>query len=39
MPSHFSIRVGLYRLSDNTRLPITPADKRVQDNSILIYES
>ena len=39
LPAHFSIRVGLYRLSDNTRLTISPADERVQDNSLLIYEA
>ncbi len=32
----YIVRIGLYRLSDGTRLSITGADERVQDNSLLI---
>lgn len=38
LPEGFGVRVGLYRLTDSTRLPISPADERVQDNSVLLYE-
>ncbi len=34
--SEYNVRIGLYRLSDGTRLPITQADPRVQDDSLLI---
>ncbi|HUN06478.1 MAG TPA: hypothetical protein PLQ56_07745 [Aggregatilineales bacterium] len=32
----YTIRIGLYRLSDGMRVSITGADERVQDNSLLI---
>jgi hypothetical protein len=33
----YQIRLGLYRLSDGTRLSISPADERIQDNSLLLH--
>ena len=33
---HDALRIGLYRLPDLTRLPITPADAWVQDNSLTL---
>ncbi|MBI5670295.1 MAG: hypothetical protein HZC41_20055 [Chloroflexi bacterium] len=36
LPGGYSVRVGLYRLGDFTRLPITPADDRVRDNALLL---
>ena len=36
LPDDFSVRVGLYRLPDAVRLPITPADDHVQDNSVVL---
>jgi tetratricopeptide (TPR) repeat protein len=36
LPDDFQVYVGLYRLSDNTRLPVTPADARVQSDSVLL---
>ena len=38
LPEAFGVRVGLYRLPDGARLPVTPADARVADDSVLIYE-
>ncbi len=35
-PGDYTVRMGLYRLSDGTRLTITGADERAQDNSLLI---
>lgn len=37
LPENFSVRVGLYRLPDATRLSVSPVDERVQDNSILLH--
>jgi hypothetical protein len=33
----YQIRIGLYRLSDNARLPVSPVDERVQADSVMIY--
>ena len=33
----YAVRVGMYRLSDGVRLPVTPADDRVADNSVTLY--
>jgi hypothetical protein len=33
----YRVVVGLYRLADGTRLPITPADERVANDSVLVY--
>jgi Flp pilus assembly protein TadD len=33
----YRVLVGLYRLSDSTRLSITPADERVANDSVLVY--
>lgn len=38
LPDTWGILVGLYRLSDFTRLPIMPADARITADSALIYE-
>lgn len=35
-PGQYTIRIGLYRLSDNLRLSITPADPAVQDDSLTL---
>jgi hypothetical protein len=32
----FSVRVGLYRLPDAIRLPVTPSDARVLDDSVVL---
>ena len=32
----YALRVGLYRLADGSRLPVTPADERVIDNSVVL---
>ncbi len=32
----YEIRVGLYRLADGSRLPVTPVDERVIDNSVVL---
>ncbi len=37
-PPAYTLRVGLYRLSDLTRLPVTPADERVTDSSLRLVE-
>jgi len=36
LPDDFAIRVGMYRLPDAIRLPVTLADDRVQDDSVLL---
>jgi hypothetical protein len=36
-PGDYTVRVGLYRLSDGARLPISPIDAQVQDNSAALY--
>jgi hypothetical protein len=36
LPDDFTIRLGMYRLPDAIRLPITPVDARVQDDSVLL---
>lgn len=36
-PGDYTARVGLYRLGDFTRLPITPAGDSVQDNALLLF--
>ena len=36
LPDDFRVYVGLYRLSDQTRLPITPAGERVVSDSVLL---
>ena len=36
LPDDFAIRVGLYRWPDAIRLSVTPADERVQDDSVLL---
>jgi hypothetical protein len=37
-PGEYRVLVGLYRLTDNTRLPITPADdERVANDTVLVY--
>lgn len=33
----YSVRIGMYRLSDLTRLAITPTDSRVVDDSLLLH--
>jgi tetratricopeptide (TPR) repeat protein len=33
----YQVRIGLYRLADGARLPITPADERVANDSALVY--
>jgi hypothetical protein len=33
----YRVIVGLYRLADGTRLPITPADERLANDSVLVY--
>lgn len=38
LPDDFRVYVGLYRLSDQTRLPITPADDRVFSDSVLLTD-
>lgn len=34
----YQLRIGLYRLSDNARLPISPADERIEADSVMIYQ-
>jgi hypothetical protein len=34
----YAVRAGLYRLEDAARLPVMPADARVQDDSLLLFE-
>ncbi len=34
----YAVRAGLYRLEDAARQPVTPADARVQDDSLLLFE-
>ena len=36
LPDDFSIRLGMYRLPDATRLPVTPTDARVQNDSVML---
>jgi hypothetical protein len=33
----YQVVVGMYRLPDGTRLPVTPADERVHDDSVTLY--
>lgn len=35
-PGEYTIRVGLYALPDGARLPITPADERSTDDSLIV---
>ncbi|MBL8165554.1 MAG: hypothetical protein JNJ61_26460, partial [Anaerolineae bacterium] len=35
-PGEYTIRLGLYALPDGARLPITPADERSTDDSLLV---
>jgi len=36
-PGTYRVLVGLYRLQDGARLPVTPADERVEDDSVQVY--
>jgi hypothetical protein len=36
-PGEYHVRVGLYRLPDGARLPVTPADERVANDGVLVY--
>lgn len=36
-PGEYTVLMGMYTLPDGTRLPITPADDRVQDNTLQVW--
>jgi tetratricopeptide (TPR) repeat protein len=38
-PESFGVRVGLYRLPDGARLPVSPADARVEADSVWLRNS
>jgi hypothetical protein len=36
LPDDFRVYVGMYRLPDNTRLPITPVTENVQSDRVML---
>ena len=36
LPDDFTVQVGMYHLPDAIRLPVTPVDATVQDNSVIL---
>lgn len=36
-PGNYTVRIGLYRLPEVLRLPVQPADERVQNDSVQVY--